>query len=285
MSIDMTELSKWGGVCAAAGLMLVATVGSATADGYEGGNYQIAAPTADEGRKFSYSFNIGVTSDYVFRGFSQTSRDPALQGGFDLGYGIAYLGMWASGVDFDNGVLPATTGQNANAEIDLYAGFKPTWRGAEFDFGVIYYFYPGASDRGAELDMVELKAGVSGTLAPNLTAGATVYWSPEYTGETGNVWTFEGKAGYQFRKVGVFTPTVSGTLGVQLGDDAAWRAAFGNGRDDYVYWNAGLDLAVDNISFDFRYWDTNVSNSGAFCDGPIFQCGEAFVFTLKVSVP
>jgi uncharacterized protein (TIGR02001 family) len=268
-----------------AGLMLVTMAGSAAADGYGTGDYQIASAAADEGRKFTYSFNIGVTSDYVFRGFSQTSRDPALQGGFDLGYGIAYLGMWASGVDFDNGVLPATAGQNANAEIDLYAGFKPTWNGAEFDFGVIYYFYPGASDRAAELDMVELKAGVSGNLVPNLSTGVTVYWSPEYTGETGNTWTFEGTAGYQFHKVGVFTPTINGTLGVQFSDDAAWKAAFANGRDEYVYWNAGLDLAVENINFDFRYWDTNVSNSGAFCDGPVFQCGAAFVFSVKVSVP
>ena len=283
MSIGMMKTTKWGGMSAVAGLMLVATAVGAAADGYEAGNYQIAAPAADEGRKFSYSFNLGVTSDYVFRGFSQSSRDPAMQGGFDVGYGIAYLGMWASGVDF--GGSPTTTGGNANMEVDLYGGIRPTWHGANFDFGVIYYFYPGATDRASELDMVEFKAGVSGTLAPNLTTGLTVFWSPEYTGETGSVWTFEGSAAYEFRKIGVFTPTVSGLLGWQTAGSSNWEAAFGNGRDNYLYWNAGLNLAVDKLSFDFRYWDTDVSSSGNFCNGPVFQCDSAFVFSVKVEVP
>ncbi|MBI1649744.1 TorF family putative porin [Hyphomicrobium sulfonivorans] len=279
----MTKISKLAGACGAAGLALVALSGSAFADGYEG--YQVAAPAASPAREFTYSFNLAATSDYIFRGFSQSSRDPVLQGGADIGYGIFYAGYWVSGVDFDNGVRPYTTGGNANAEMNLYGGFKPTWNGAEFDFGVIYYFYPGASDRGAELDMVEFKAGVSGNLIPNLATGLTIFWSPEYTGETGSVWTFQGNAGYEFRKIGIFTPTINGTLGYQIGDNTNYRAAFGNGRDNYLYWNAGLDLAVENINFDFRYWDTNVSNSAAFCDGPVFQCGSAFVFSIKVTVP
>lgn len=62
----------------------MAITGTAAADGYEAA----AAAPADEGRKFTYSFNIGATSDYVFRGISQTDNDPTIQGGIDLGYGI-----------------------------------------------------------------------------------------------------------------------------------------------------------------------------------------------------
>ncbi len=68
------------------------------ADGYE--SSAPAAPARREGRKFTYSFNIDGTSDYVFRGISQTVNDPAVQGGVDLGYGIIYAGAWASGLDF-----------------------------------------------------------------------------------------------------------------------------------------------------------------------------------------
>ena len=87
---------KFLSVCGALGLALVAGAAGARADGYE-----VAAPAAvDEGRKFTYSFNIGATSDYVFRGISQSDNDPAIQGGIDFGCGILYAGAWASLVDF-----------------------------------------------------------------------------------------------------------------------------------------------------------------------------------------
>src|SRR5690606_281944 len=56
------------------------------------------AAAAQDGPELSY--NIGVTTDYVFRGFTQTGEDPAVFGGIDLGYGMFYAGTWASSVDF-----------------------------------------------------------------------------------------------------------------------------------------------------------------------------------------
>jgi uncharacterized protein (TIGR02001 family) len=276
--IDSRKLAVvWG----AASVALMALSGAALADGYE--QYSAPTPPAEEGRKFTYSFSLAGTSDYVFRGYSQTARDPTIQGSADFGYGIVYLGAWASGLDF--GDTPGVSGSDAQVEIDWYGGITPTWGPATFDFAVLYYTYPGANDFAGELDYVELKAGVSGELLKNLSAGLTVYWSPEYSGEVGSVWTLEGKAGYEFHKIAMFTPTIDGVLGWETGDDAGWQAAFANGDDSYLYWNAGLALAVDNITFDFRYWDTDVSNAGGFCTGPVFQCDSTFVFTAKVAVP
>ncbi len=129
---------KFLALSGALGLALVAGSIGARADGYE-----VAAPAAaEEGRKFTYSFNVGATSDYVFRGISQSDNDPALQGGADFGYGILYAGVWASMVDFA-GAPPA------DAEVDWYGGIKPTWNSPfgtiNLDFGVIYYSYPGAN--------------------------------------------------------------------------------------------------------------------------------------------
>ncbi len=132
----------------------------------------------EEGRKLTWSFNLAGTSDYVFRGISQTDNDPTLQGGFDLGYGIFYAGVWASGVEFENIV------NNSTGEVDLYAGVKPVWGPATFDFGVIYYLYPNDNGTpftlvpGADLRYFEFKAGVSGAFIPSLpslTMGATVF--------------------------------------------------------------------------------------------------------------
>src|SRR5262245_34851345 len=56
----------------------------------------MAAPAPD----WAISYNFGVTSDYVFRGFSQSAEDPTVQGGVDVTYKLFYVGVWASGVDF-----------------------------------------------------------------------------------------------------------------------------------------------------------------------------------------
>lgn len=278
----MIDLRKLAAACGAASMAILAVCGTAAADGYD--EYAAPPPPADEGRKFTYSFNLAATNDYIFRGFSQSARDPVPQGGLDISWGMLYAGVWASGVDF-GGTAPGGTGSDAQTEIDWYGGITPTWGPASFDFGVIYYTYPAATDFAAELDYVELKAGVSGEIRDNLSTGLTVYWSPEYTAATGSVWTLEGSAGYEFQKIAVFTPTISGVLGYQTGDNAGWKAAFANGSGSYTYWNAGLELGVENLSFDFRYWDTNVSNAGGFCTGTIFQCDSAFAFTAKVAVP
>ncbi|MFM2421645.1 MAG: hypothetical protein RL291_175, partial [Pseudomonadota bacterium] len=60
-----------------------------------------AAPAANaQSPSFTFSPNVSFTSDYIFRGFSQTARKATGQGGFDVGYGIFYAGVWASGLRF-----------------------------------------------------------------------------------------------------------------------------------------------------------------------------------------
>ncbi len=273
-------------MCGAVGLALIAISGTAAADGYE-----VAAPAAaDEGRKFTYSFNIGVTSDYVFRGISQNDNDPTMQGGVDLAYGILYAGAWGSGINFQAGL------NDADLEVDWYGGIKPTWNSPfgtiNLDFGVIYYSYPGANPGFVpglgDPNYVELKAGYSwSALHPSLVTGTTVYWSPDYVFETGSVWTIETMAAWTLGKFGLLTPVINGVLGWQKGDSNDGYFVNVNGTDDeYYYWNAGLNLAVENVSFDFRYWDTNIGGdaAGLICGADAF-CDERFVFAVKVVVP
>ena len=286
MDLNMTGLRKFASICGAVGIALLASSAGALADGYE-----VAAPAAvDEGRKFTYSFNIGATSDYVFRGVSQSDNDPALQGGADVSWGILYAGVWASMVDFADA-------PPANAEVDWYGGIKPTWDSPfgtiNLDFGVIYYSYPGASPGSAvpptnDLNYVELKAGYSwSALHPSLVTGTMVYWSPDYVLETGSVWTIETMAAWTVGKFGPLTPVINGVLGWQKGDTAdGYFVNVIQTDDEYYYWNAGLNLAVENISFDFRYWDTNIGGDafGSICAAPGL-CDERFVFSVKVVVP
>ncbi len=269
---------------ALAGVAVFAFSGAAFADGY-GGSVKDAPP--EEGRKLAVSVTVGGTSDYVFRGVSQTFEDPAAQGSIDLSYGIFYAGVWASNVDFNDA-------PKANAEVDLYAGIKPVWGPVTFDLGVIYYAYPGADDglnflTTGQLDYVELKAGYS-IVSPwikGLTSGTTVYWSPDYSLETGDVFTVESVASYALPQVGIFSPSISGTYGTVYGDIKNGFSVGGDNDDKYSYWNVGLALAVEKFTFDFRYWDTNIdvtTPNGSVCVDQGL-CDERFVFTAKVTLP
>ena len=199
----------------------------------------VAAPAmAEEAAGWSFSGNIALTSDYVFRGISQTLEDPAVQGGFDAAYGSFYAGVWASNVDF---------GVDESIEIDYYAGFKPTLGPVAADLGVAYYTYPGAGDDGAEYDYVELYA--KGSVAPveKMSLGAAVFYSPEYTGETGAAYYVEANAGFTV----IDALSVSGAVGFQDVEEGVF------GEDNYTTWNLGGTYSLAGFGLDLRYHDTD----------------------------
>jgi hypothetical protein len=91
------------------------------------------AAMAQDATGLKLSYNVGVASDYIFRGVSNTNTNGQVFGGVDATYGIGYAGVWTSNVDFGT--------PNPDQEIDVYAGVKPTVGPASLDFGVIYYGY------------------------------------------------------------------------------------------------------------------------------------------------
>lgn len=195
------------------------------------------------------SFNVGVVSDYVFRGASQTDENPALQGGIDFSSGIFYAGTWASNVDF---------GDETSAEVDLYAGVKPTAGPVSLDFGVLYYGYINDDGDWAQW---EFKAAASVPAGP-LTLGAAAYYTPDYTG----VGTDEG---LYIEANASFSPaekwTVSGAVGNQSVEFT------GGGSDDYTTWNIGVAYAItENFAVDVRWHDTDI-------DGAYLYDGRATV--------
>ncbi|MDR7232439.1 uncharacterized protein (TIGR02001 family) [Caulobacter sp. BE264] len=208
----------------------------------------VALAGAASAQELKASYNLGITSDYVFRGVSQTQEDPALQGGVDLSYGVAYAGVWASNVDF--GANDPTT------EIDFYAGVKPTVGDTSLDFGVLYYGY--TKDKGltpGSYSYVELKAAASRAFGP-ATLGAAVYYSPEYPGKGGGATYFEANAAMPVAE----KLTLSGAVGHQTIKNYA----------DYSTWNVGLAYALtDKLAADLRYHDTSEHGLGKIYDSRV----------------
>ncbi|HEX5393025.1 MAG TPA: TorF family putative porin [Rhodocyclaceae bacterium] len=86
------------------------------------------------------SFNVGVVSDYIFRGISQTAHAPALQGGIDYAFSSGfYVGTWASNVKWVEGWQGS-----GSTEVDVYGGYRGAFANPDFtyDIGTIYYTYP-----------------------------------------------------------------------------------------------------------------------------------------------
>jgi uncharacterized protein (TIGR02001 family) len=105
---------------------------------------------------WSTSANVALTTDYKFRGISQSDESAALQGGFDVNHESGfYVGTWASSVDFDS-----NDGYDGSLELDIYAGFggsiNDDW---SYDVGGLYYAYPG--DNGDDGDFFEVYGSVS----------------------------------------------------------------------------------------------------------------------------
>lgn len=173
----------------------------------------------------SLSYNVAVTSDYVWRGITQNDEEPALQAGIDYSAGIFYAGAWASNVV-----------EGADVEVDLYAGFKPTAGDFSFDLGVIHYAYTGDD----ELNFTEVKGAVSYPVGTG-SMGIAYYTPTEDTFDT-----------YYVELNGAFPITeklsVSGAIGKQEFADVG----------SYDTWNLGGTYAITDVfSVDLRYHDTS----------------------------
>ena len=87
------------------------------------------------------SYNVGVVSDYRYRGISQSRLRPALQGGVDYANGPIYLGTWLSTIKW----IKDAGGGNAPVEWDVYGGTKGELvkDTLSYDVGALGYIYLG----------------------------------------------------------------------------------------------------------------------------------------------
>ncbi|MEQ9434631.1 TorF family putative porin [Hyphomonas sp.] len=195
---------------------LLATAGTAVAEG-------------------EWSGNVAITSDYVWRGISQSDEDPAIQGGFDYANGMFYAGTWASNVDFGDA-------SDTNIEVDFYGGLAGALEnGVSWDVGVIYYAYPDADE--SDLDFVEVKGALGYEFASGVAVGAEAY----YDFDNENLY-LNATAGYGF--------TDAFSADVSVGNYSF------EGGGDYTNWSLGGTYSLPiGIDVDLRYWGTDVDDT------------------------
>ena len=189
--------------------------------------------------------SLAATSDYVFRGITQSNEDTATQGAINFGQATGpYLGLWGSNVDFNDG-------DETQLELDLSGGYKWAWGPASLDAGVIYYAYPGA-DSGLDYDYWEGKLAASVPAGP-VTFTGSAFVSPDYFAGSGTAVYLNGATSVPVFKTGI---TANAAVGHQSIDD---NAALGTA--DYTDWTGGLSYTWEKFTFNVAYYDTDLSDA------------------------
>lgn len=109
----------------------------------------------------TFTGNVTLASEYLYRGIAQTNGKAALQGGFDYAHASGlYAGLWSSTISW---VSDGNAGVSAPLELDLYAGYKGSLGGDYgYDLGVLTYHYPGTYPAAfTKPDTTELYAAVN----------------------------------------------------------------------------------------------------------------------------
>jgi uncharacterized protein (TIGR02001 family) len=223
---------------------------------------QEAAPeaaAAEEESSSNLSWNLGVTTDYVFRGITQTDFDPAVQGGLDYAFGDSgfYAGVWASNVDFADPDGP-------DIEVDATIGYSfdlaEDWN---VDLHAVRYTYLGERDVYGNIDYNEYFAA----LAWSEMLTFTVAYSDDYANS--------GFSSMYYNLGGSW----------ELGNEFALNAGFGHTdfADDngsYNDWNVGVSRQFGPVNAALNYYDTSGDYVDALYDGD--RASDTVVLTLAL---
>jgi uncharacterized protein (TIGR02001 family) len=200
---------------------------------------------------------VTLTSDYDFRGFTQTKQDPAIQGSVDYTHASGfYAGAWGSNVNFGNCC-------DENVELDVYAG----WRGGStvaWDLGAIYYTYPGA-------DSINY---------PEIYAGAT--WKV-ITGKIWYSWDFgnTNKSAEYYQLDANIPLPANFTIGLHSGysDGDYW------GSDNYFDWSAGVSYALGHFSLNLKWVDGSDYKPGNDVHDDVLSTDARAIFSVSTTFP
>ena len=184
----------------------------------------VSAVQADE---IGISGNIGATSNYIWRGMTQTDDKSAVSGEIDFDYNGFYIGAWAANVDFND---------DANSEVDVYIGYGNTIENFSYDINYLKFLYPG-SDDATEFDEITIGLGLD---IDKLSLGAS-YSFGVYTENDGDKNDYvEVTASYDFDVM---------NLDLSYGD-------YENTGDNYtVGFSKSIDLNGNSLDLAIAYAD------------------------------
>jgi len=181
------------------------------------------------------SANVGFTSDYRYRGFSQSDRKPSVNGGFDYEHESGfYAGIWGASISW--------LGTGSGAEIDVYGGYAGEVGMFSYDVGLLHYNYPGGKASG-EKNPNTTEGYIGGGIGP---VSLTYYHS--FT----NLFGAEKSKGSNYIVAAFEYEIMDGiTLDAHIGRQKVKRAG------SYKDYGIGVTAAYAGFDFGLHYIDTS----------------------------
>jgi uncharacterized protein (TIGR02001 family) len=218
------------------------------------------APAVASAQEFTTSYNVGAATSYQFRGVNQNVEDDVqVFGGIDVSAGSFYFGTWLSNVDF---------GSDANVEVDLYGGYKPTFGDITLDLGLLAYTYPQESD----LLILEGKFAGTYTAKSGVSFTGSTFYSPEYGKDGPSYWYWEAavSAPIPNAKFGIFSLSANASIGTVSAETSELLP-------DYNNWKVGLTATSESgWAVDVFYTDTDVSDNELYEGKGVIQVKRSF---------
>ena len=234
------------------------------------------APVAPE-----VTYNVGVVSQYRYRGLAQTKGDAALQGGVDYANANGfYAGAWGSTIKWiKDASTPSETQVKGPVELDIYGGYKFEAAGVAYDVGFLRYEYLGNTLKNtmantnkygnantnevygaATYGVATLKYSDSLTnLFGNLNSKHSTYWDLSATFDLGSGYTLVPHIGRQTVKNSAalsYTDkalTLNKDLGDGLSASVSAITTSGKGISDFASWSTNYDTAKDAVVVGVKY--------------------------------
>ncbi len=224
--------------------------------------------------------NAAITTDYIFRGITQSAKRPAVQGGLDYAVpdtGFA-VGTWVSSIDF---------GDHTPLEWDLYANYNFTLGSVGASVGVYGYVYPyhGHGNLGP-YSWVEPNIGLSHDFGI-FAWSAKAFWAPSVPKGYLTIRNQYNPDSEYYLTTGLSIPVMpwlalSGNVGYE---------GYSGGRptgvsDDSIrrMGSLGATITIDKYSLDLRYIDTSKHTFSSYT-APYFATGPFYVATFSFKFP
>lgn len=226
-----------------------------------------AEAAKEEKPSYTVGYNVGLFSQYIFRGLTQTDSKPALQGGIDFSHDTGfYLGAWGSNISWlQDDIGEKGSGEQyykagGSLELDFYGGYRTeiAKSGVTVDVGALQYYYPGTRNHDyAKANATELYGAI-----------AWGWLQFKYSGVvSSDSWGFANSRGTSYTELNMTVPVgdyVPALKGLSVLAHAARQNFKGAGNDpwDYSDYKLGVTQAFDNGVNIGAYWTGTTARDG-----------------------
>lgn len=212
----------------------------------------------------TFTANVGLVSDYLYRGISQTNAKPAIQGGFDYAHASGlYAGVWGSSISWLTDSPLVTGATSSQLELDTYFGFKNSLANEiSYDVGFLRYNYPASY-------AAALPAGSSKADTDEIYGALGYKWiTAKYSYSLGNTFGIASASGTNYFEVNASVPVADtgATFAAHIGKQTFTGAAanslvLANSTPTYTDYKIGVTKDLGGFVVGLAYSSTNANRT------------------------